>query len=672
MPVFAIIVWVNYFSSERIAREAARNLIERFRVETIASIDEDFNGLKSLVRAAGALGDQLPSIYADERSVKYFHSILVHSQDIVSVYAALNDGSFRQARRIDPGVRIFNEFPPKGTVVASRFVEPGAASTLLDRYVFLDHDGKALGELSAPTSYDPRSRGWYRNTAAQGTLRVTEPDLFAAFGLVGLTIATPFLENGKVAGVVAMDLTLDSLGHYLAQRKISPGAMSYLLDSQSRVIAASDKSKTYTTDGGRVELKHITAVDSDLAAAAYSARPRDRSDPHLYYSFTRDGRQYVASLSSLREEFGRRWHLFTVTPLDNFTGPFNRNNDRLVLFGLAAILAQIVIIYFLSSVISRPLERLAGNVDDIRRLAAESRSSVASPIREISTLSGAIGMLDHAVKSFSAFVPVGLVRQLLETEKKLELGGRSRFLTVMFSDLEAFSTLSEEMPSQDLMLRVSAYLDLATQVVDGELGTVDKFIGDGVMAFWGAPALLEDHAWRACVAALRIRRELEGLNERWRAEGHKPLKLRVGIHSDAVLVGNIGSMRRMSYTVIGDGVNVAARLEQINKEYGTGICISHSVYKEAGERLCVRPVGDVAVKGRRTTIPIYELLGTLGSDSAFEPGADTLELCRLTRRAYDAMVGGDKTLALARYREVLTAFPQDMVARELIARLERT
>ena len=132
------------------------------------------------------------------------------------------------------------------------------------------------------------------------------------------------------------------------------------------------------------------------------------------------------------------------------------------------------------------------------------------------------------------------------------------------------------------------------------------------MAFWGAPALLDDHAARACVAALRIQRGMEALNARWRAEGLKPLNVRIGIHSDAVLVGNIGSKERMSYTVMGDGVNVAARLEGINKEYGTRICISHSVFKEAGERLCVRPIDDVAVKGRRAKIPIYELMGAYG------------------------------------------------------------
>ena len=225
------------------------------------------------------------------------------------------------------------------------------------------------------------------------------------------------------------------------------------------------------------------------------------------------------------------------------------------------------------------------------------------------------------------------------------------------------------MPSQELLLRVSAYLEVVTKAVNEEAGTIDKFIGDGVMAFWGAPALLDDHAMRACFAALRIRQGMKALNARWQEEGLKPLNIRIGIHSDAVLVGNIGSKERMSYTVMGDGVNVAARLEGINKEYGTRICISHAVFKEAGERLCVRPIDDVTVKGRRSRIPIYELLGAIGLGPEFELDAASARLCKLTRAAYEALVAEDFALALERYQEVLAEYPGDPVALEMAKRL---
>src|SRR5262245_6992478 len=166
---------------------------------------------------------------------------------------------------------------------------------------------------------------------------------------------------------------------------------------------------------------------------------------------------------------------------------------------------------------------------------------------------------------------------------------------------------------------------------------------------------------------------MNALNERWRADGQKPLNVRIGIHSDAVLVGNIGSKERMSYTVMGDGVNIAARLEGLNKEFKTTICISHAVYKEAGERLCVRPIDDVTVKGRRAKVPIYELLGVFGAaDPELEPDEATLKLCRMTRLAYESLIREDYGLASRLYREILSEYPHDPVAEAMVGRLVRT
>lgn len=670
VPVFLTTITVTYISNDRIARADADKLVARFTTEAINNMQGDLNPIKSLVRSVAVLGDTYPDIFADARSMAYFQGVLVHSRKIVSVYVGLENGSFRQARRIDPAVEIQGKLPPDGAIYAYRRVERSKEnareSPTLDRYEFLDASEKDIGSFTLDTTYDPRTRGWYRSASQASSILITDPDVFATLGLIGFTVAAQFRTAGKVSGVAAADITLDGLSQYLAERKISPGSLSYILDPQGRVLAASDLSRTYTNDNGRVALRHVTSLDNSLPAAAFSARPRDGERP---YSFVRDGNEYVASLTTMPPEFGKRWQLFVVVPIDDFTGEYKANNNRLLLFGLVILAIQVVIIYFLTGVISAPLERLARKVGTIQQLSGAESPAIISPITEISVLSRAIETLDSAVKSFASFVPVGLVTQLLESDQKLELGGHSRFLTIFFSDLEAFSTLSEEVPAQELLLRVSAYLKIVTRSVNQEAGTIDKFIGDGVMAFWGAPALLDDHAWRACVAALRIQRAMAVLNAEGRQRGYKPMNVRIGIHSDAVLVGNIGSKERMSYTVMGDGVNVASRLEGINKEYGTRLCISHSVFKEAGERLCVRPIDDVAVKGRRGLVPIYELIGVFGLEPELEPDARSIELCRLTRQAYEANAAGDPNLALERYRKILVDFPDDPVATEMAKRL---
>ena len=667
LPVFAAMVIVSYVSNERIARANAHELAERFRVDAIASIQNVFAPIKSLVSSAAAIGNEQPEFYSDNRAMQYLLGITRYSETITSVFIGLEDASFRQARRIDPAIKIQNQLPPPGTRFAYRWIDAPKKTPAIDRFRFLDASEKEIGQSEDATSYDPRQRLWYRAAVAEGRPMVSDPDVFAALGLVGFTIAAPFYRNGKLAGVAAADITLDVLSQYLSQHKISPGTLSYVLDHQGRVIANSERTKTYSNEKGKVELQHITSVGGKLTAIAFGSR-----DGHgeKLYMFEHSGKQYVAGLSNLPPEFGKKWQLFFITPLEDFTSAFDRQNQFLLLFGLIAISLQLLVIYILSKVISAPLEQLATQVTKIQELGAGAPMPVLdSPIREVSVLSNAIHTLDSLVRSFAAFVPVGLVRQLLDTKEALAIGGHSRFLTIFFSDLESFSTLSEELPSQELLLRVSAYLELVTQSINQERGTVDKFIGDGVMAFWGAPAQMEDHAWRACVAALRIQVGMKALNAKWVAQGLKPLNVRIGIHSDAVLVGNIGSVERISYTAMGDGVNVAARLEGTNKEYGTLICVSHSVYKEAGERLCMRPIDDAVVKGRRRKIAIYELMGAMGASPELEPGAATLRLCKLTREAYAALNGGNSELAQQRYQEILTEYPGDAVAQSMLARL---
>src|SRR5262249_43188467 len=157
-----------------------------------------------------------------------------------------------------------------------------------------------------------------------GTTTISDPDIFAALGLIGFTVAAPFYSDGKLLGVAAVDMTLDGLGAYLAERKVSPGAISYILDSQGRVIAASDQSKTYANDDGNPELRPVSSLDNELPAMAYAARPRDGEE---MFSITHRGKDYLASLSPLASGFGKKWQLFIIAPMSDFTAEFERNNN---------------------------------------------------------------------------------------------------------------------------------------------------------------------------------------------------------------------------------------------------------------------------------------------------------------------------------------------------------
>jgi adenylate cyclase len=215
---------------------------------------------------------------------------------------------------------------------------------------------------------------------------------------------------------------------------------------------------------------------------------------------------------------------------------------------------------------------------------------------------------------------------------------------------------------------MSTYFEEVTRAIADEHGTVDKFIGDGIMAFWGAPAHQPDHVLRACTGALRAARRMERVNKAWRAEGRPSIRIRIGLNCADVLVGNVGSSHRLSYTVMGDGVNVAARLEGVNKMFGTTICISDSVFAAVGSEIAARPLRNVQVKGRKHEFMIYELIGIKNNDDPeLALRADDARLCEMTWVASASFEKRDLAEAARLYREILASFPSDGVAKSMLA-----
>src|SRR6185437_1039257 len=184
------------------------------------------------------------------------------------------------------------------------------------------------------------------------------------------------------------------------------------------------------------------------------------------------------------------------------------------------------------------------------------------------------------LRSFGAYVPRDLVRAVLASGERAELGGKTKELTIFFSDLAGFTTLSETLAPEALVELLGGYFDEMTRVIQSHGGTIDKFIGDAIMAFWNAPGDEPDHAARACQAALDCQAKLDAMR---RADARLAgLQARIGLATGSVLVGNIGASDRMNYTVMGDTVNLASRLEGLNKAYGTPIMIAETTFAKAG------------------------------------------------------------------------------------------
>ena len=264
---------------------------------------------------------------------------------------------------------------------------------------------------------------------------------------------------------------------------------------------------------------------------------------------------------------------------------------------------------------------------------------------------------------FQQYVPPEVVRRLLDDPERVK--PRKSEITVLFSDIRGFTSISESLDAQELADLLNGYLTEMTRIVFRYQGTLDKYIGDAVMGFWGAPYEEPDHATRACNAALSMLARLAELQKDWRAQGQPVLDIGIGLNTGVASVGNMGSSMRLAYTAMGDAVNLASRLEGLNKEYGTRIIISESTYKELrSERVLVRELDMIRVKGKLLPVTIYEVL------DAEALGAEGKELVELFARGQKAYKQRDWRAAGQAFEQILERWPDDGPARIFLRRCE--
>jgi adenylate cyclase len=257
-------------------------------------------------------------------------------------------------------------------------------------------------------------------------------------------------------------------------------------------------------------------------------------------------------------------------------------------------------------------------------------------------------------KTFSQYLSPGVIALIeKDPQKYIRPGGETKDLTVMFSDIRGFTSLSEGMTADELVRLLNEYLGEMTEVIFKSLGTLDKYIGDAIMAFWGSPYPQSDHALRACHCALAMLQTLDKLNLKWQSEGRKEISIGIGLNTGPVNVGNMGSAKRLAWTVMGDNVNLASRLEGMTKQYRTRIVISEGTYKDVAEHFVCRELDRIRVKGKHQPVVVYELMDLVAARPKYEALITRFESAM---EAYHAQNWRD---AAGRFGELLASFPED-------------
>ena len=267
-------------------------------------------------------------------------------------------------------------------------------------------------------------------------------------------------------------------------------------------------------------------------------------------------------------------------------------------------------------------------------------------------------------QAFGQYVSDSLVEAIIAAPERLQLGGEEVEVTVLFSDLVDFSAMAENTAPKELIRLLNEYFSAMTEVILAHQGMVDKFIGDSIMAFWGAPLPIADHAVRACEAALEMQTAMLPLKKAWESQGFPLVSTRIGLHTGPVIAGNVGSRKRFNYTVMGDTVNLASRLEQANKAYGSEIILSEATARRLGNTFMVRELDLVQVRGRSQPVTIFELLSLMPSGG---PPA-WLPLFEAGRIAY---MEGKIPEAATRFNEILDLYFDDPPSKAFMKRCQK-
>jgi len=408
----------------------------------------------------------------------------------------------------------------------------------------------------------------------------------------------------------AADLKLDTFSEFVQAQRPGQHGTVMIFDQAGSIIAHpefADFVASAMTHPARSQLPNIDEISSGMVASVLRrSYNRDNNEGSIQ---DETGQGYLFRLTKFA--LGDRYHgsMLLLAAQDDFV----QNVRRLQFDGLVLAIivgaAFIPIVWMFGSRMSRSLQGITAQARQLQTLAEPELVPVTSYIKEIHELGGTMNLAQRAIWSFAHFVPKEIVRGLIDNSISTRLGGAKQEITLVFTDVKGFTTIAESADPDVLMHQTSRYFSVLTEAFLAEGGTVDKFIGDAVMVFWNAPNPQADHVARACRAALAAKAAGERLNAEFEADGLKPFFTRFGIHVGEAVVGNVGSTERMNYTALGNTVNLAARLEGLNKEFGTTILVSEDVYRRVADLFKFRALNAVVAKGMTKETRVFELTG---------------------------------------------------------------
>ncbi|RAU21927.1 adenylate/guanylate cyclase domain-containing protein [Paramagnetospirillum kuznetsovii] len=606
IPLFTVVIGYLYINNTRLALETASQSMEQASIDVAESFNTLLAPVSRIVDASAVVAkldhsglrrvDGLRLFYDQIEKLPYMFSFFIGFE---------SDGGFYQVvRRAKEQKSIgADEIPwPEGSHYALRLLD-ASSGRRANSYIFLAGWGDITGLDRRHMAYDPRQRSWYKSAAKSDDVIISNVYFLSSARRPGFAVSRRVSsDSGLLIGVVGVDVTLDSIGTFLDRKRIGENGRAVLIDAEGRQIARSG------VLGDDMSEALVAAESSEDPVIAQAVRTRKERGTDHFTMADREGRRFMVSFRPFNPTSGAYWQVGIIAEEDNFTGPIRETTLRIVAVGLLMLALALIAIFLLARRLTISLRRISDEAARIRDFDLSSKFVMSSRIDEVQNLGDTIANMKTSLRNFSVYVPKDLVRSIVASGQEATIGGERRPLTIMFSDIEDFTKRSEALLPEDVLGELSLYFQAMSDAIQCHHGIIDKFIGDSVMAIWNAPREDAHHAVNACRAILACQNACERLNAEHQNGKLLPLVTRFGLHGGEVMVGNSGAAERMQYTVLGAAVNLASRIESLNKVYGTKLLVSESVVAATRDSFLFRHVDLVSPAGTTQGIRLFELM----------------------------------------------------------------
>lgn len=469
-------------------------------------------------------------------------------------------------------------------------------------------------------STDATADGQLRDALAAGLknrkAKWGAPIWLDSIGTTALTYRYPVWRGNEYLGMFIAAISINDLSLYLASADSSMTTNEFILYGKKHVLAHPFMADTRPDMTPKTPLPRLAGFTDPILASVWDSHeklPIPLPSPIEGYIVHTLNDSYVFFLCPHNVFGEKNWWIGNYYRLEEVANPLNQLVYAAAI-GLATLLLSVVVAVFVTRRVARPMNRIAAQARAIGALELDKVEEVGgSRIREIDEQAQAFNTMLRGLKWFEIYAPRNLVSRIMAQGEDI-LVSREEEVTIMFTDLVGFTNIAENLPAEVLAGMLNGHFELLGKEVEATGGSIDKFIGDCMMAFWGAPDPMKDHAQQAFHAALRIAEVVAADNDRRELDGNPRLRVRIGLHTGRVIVGNIGAPGRMDYTIVGDTVNVAERLESVGHDYEAEsddviIIISSDTAArlDDADRARLEPTGEVELRGRQKREQVFKV-----------------------------------------------------------------